>query len=162
MHRVFVSIGSNIDRERYIRIALQGLAERFGTLQVSPIYESEAVGFEGDNFLNLVAAFHTDWELSQLADELRAMEYANGRLPAVAKFAPRTLDIDILTFGDRVGSFQGVQLPRPEITENAFVLQPLQDIAPDVLHPALGVCYRDLWQAFDQSSQRLWQVQLKT
>lgn len=162
MHQVFVSIGSNIERERHIRIALQGLAEWFGQLLVSPVYESEAVGFNGENFFNLVAGFDTNWELEQLAQRLRAMEHANGRPVKVEKFAPRTLDIDILTFDDRVGSFHGVQLPRPEIINNAFVLQPLQDIAPDTLHPALGLSYRDLWQAFDQSSQRLWPITLKS
>lgn len=160
MHRVFVSVGSSIDRERHIRIALAGFAQRFGSLQVSPVYESEAVGFEGDNFFNLVAGFATDWELGRLAQELRAMEYANGRPLDVPKFAARTLDIDILTYDDRVGVFQGIELPRPEITRNAFVLLPLQDIAPDELHPGLGICYRELWQAFDQSSQRLWPVVL--
>lgn len=158
IHTVYVSIGSNIDRERYIAVAVTYLRERFDGLVFSPVYESEAVGFAGEAFLNLVAKLETTLELSELVADFKALEAAYGRRPDTPKYASKTLDIDILTFDDWVGEFSGVQLPRPEITENAFVLQPLQDIAGDRLHPQLALSYGELWRRYDQSRQRLWRV----
>lgn len=160
MQTVYLSIGSNIDRERYVAIAIRELRRRFGDLRISPVYESEAVGFAGDDFYNLAIGLTTAMAFAELVGELKALEYRHGRAVDTPKFAPRTLDIDILTFGDWVGEFSGVVLPRPEITENAFVLRPLQDIAGEDLHPALGVSYAELWRGFDQRSQRLWPAAL--
>jgi 2-amino-4-hydroxy-6-hydroxymethyldihydropteridine diphosphokinase len=70
------------------------------------------------------------------------------------------LDIDILTYGDFVGVEAGVELPRDEITKNAFVLLPLSGIAPAVLHPQLKKSYADLWVDYDQGSQSLWKIEL--
>ena len=138
MARVYLSLGSNIDRYRHIEAALDVLWRQFGELLISPVYESEAVGFDGDPFLNLVVGFDCDWPVGQLAGVLRQIEVDFGRKPEMAKFAPRSLDIDILTVDKLVGEVDGVLLPRQEITENAFVLQPLSDIAPDSCHPISG------------------------
>ena len=161
MAYVFVSIGSNIDRYQHISASLDALQKHFSTLLISPVYESESVGFDGDDFLNLVAGFHCDLSLSQLAIILREIEQQNGRRRDGPKFSARTLDIDILTFDDMTGVIDGVELPRQEITENAFVLLPLSDIAPEQQHPLSKKTYASLWAAYDQSSQKLWAVDFR-
>ncbi|MBY4676064.1 2-amino-4-hydroxy-6-hydroxymethyldihydropteridine diphosphokinase [Marinobacterium arenosum] len=155
---VYVSIGSNTDRERYILSCLDALAERFGALQLSSVYESEAVGFTGDNFYNLVAGFETELPVGQLSAALKAIEDANDRCRQGPKFSGRTLDIDILTYDQLTGDCDGVKLPRGEILKNAFVLRPLAELAPQAAHPLNGQSYSELWQAYDQASQKLWPV----
>ena len=155
---VYVSIGSNIDRYRHISRSLDALHACFGELAISPVYESEAVGFAGDNFLNLVVGFHCQSTVAQLSAALRQIEHDNGRRRDGPKFGSRTLDIDILTYDDRVGEVDGVSLPRDEITKNAFVLLPLVDIAADSRHPKLNKRYVELWRSYDQVSQKLWPV----
>ncbi|WHI48939.1 2-amino-4-hydroxy-6-hydroxymethyldihydropteridine diphosphokinase [Microbulbifer sp. TRSA001] len=159
MAQVYLSLGSNINRAQYIRAALDALAGRFGELQVSRVFESEAVGFQGDNFYNLVVGLQTDLPVGQLALCLRGIEDANGRLRSGPKFSARTLDIDILTYDHLTGTVDGVKLPRGEIVKNAFVLQPLAEIAPEVLHPVEQKTYRQLWNEYDQDSQKLWPVE---
>jgi len=87
---------------------------------------------------------------------LRAIEADHGRTRGEKKFASRTLDIDILTYGDHVGVLDGVELPRDEILKHAFVLRPLADIAPEVLHPILQKPYAQLLAEKDFSAQSLW------
>ncbi len=155
MARVFLSIGSNIRRQFYISRCLDALDEQFGTLGVSSIYESDAVGFDGDAFYNLVVSLNTDMELDELYQCLRQIEHDNDRCRNAVKFSSRTLDIDILTYDDFVGDFSGGQLPRDEITRNAFVLWPLAELAPDLSHPQLNTDYASLWRAFDKQKQAL-------
>ena len=158
MAQVFLSLGSNIDRERHIRAALDALAQRFGELQVSRVFESEAVGFDGENFYNLVVGMRTDLPVGQLALRLREIEDANGRVRSGPKFSARTLDIDILTYDDLAGEFDGVKLPRGEIKKNAFVLQPLAELAPQQLHPETGRSFAQMWAEYDKERQKLWPV----
>ena len=158
MARVYLSLGSNINRYQNITAALEALDSAFSPLTISTIYSSEAVGFDGDNFLNLVVGFDSDLAVGELSALLRQVEYDNGRCRQGPKFSSRTLDIDILTYGDAVGSHDNVSLPRDEITKNAFVLLPLQELAPDELHPVLQVSYQELWHCYDQTSQALWPV----
>lgn len=158
MATVYLSLGSNIDREKHLSAGLDTLVEAFGDLRMSQVYESEAVGFDGDNFYNLVAAIKTDLSVGELALRLRQIEDDNGRLRSGPKFSARTLDIDILTYDDLAGEVDGVKLPRGEILKNAFVLLPLSELAPDALHPLAGKTFQQLWEAYDQSSQKLWPV----
>ncbi|WP_415883492.1 2-amino-4-hydroxy-6-hydroxymethyldihydropteridine diphosphokinase [Neptuniibacter sp. QD34_54] len=158
MAQVYVSIGSNIDRDHYISQALDALHKHFGGLSISSVYESEAVGFVGDNFYNLVAGFVTDLPLVELSPLLKKIEDENGRCRKGPKFSGRTLDIDILTYDDLVGIHYGVQLPRGEITKNAFVLWPLAEIAADVAHPAIGTTYLEMWSSYDKARQKLWSI----
>ncbi|HEY5716938.1 MAG TPA: 2-amino-4-hydroxy-6-hydroxymethyldihydropteridine diphosphokinase [Motiliproteus sp.] len=158
MTQVYLSIGSNINRQHYVASCLDGLAHRFGALEISSVFESEAVGFDGDPFYNLVVGLHTDLTLDVLFHFLRETEHAHDRCRQAAKFSPRTLDIDILTYGDYCGPFAGGELPREEITRNAFVLWPLAEIAPTTLHPGLGLSYAQLWAEFDRTAQALWPV----
>lgn len=159
MTSVYLSLGSNIDRGANLRSGLDALAREFGNLQLSPVYESEAVGFDGDPFLNLVAAIETDRSVGELAEVLRAIEADHGRIRGEKKYSSRTLDIDILTWGDAVGVLDGVSLPRGEILKHAFVLRPLADLAPDVLHPALKKTFAQLLQEKPFEGQKLWQVE---
>ena len=128
MPRVYLGVGSNIDRENNIRGALRALEERYGDIMVSPVYESAAVGFDGSPFYNLVVAIDTDKTVGMLAAELRAIEEAWGRDRRSPKFSSRTLDIDILTWGNACGEVDGVSLPRDEVLKYAFVLKPLADL----------------------------------
>lgn len=156
MAHVFLSLGSNIHRQKHLRAGLDALAECFGVLTCSPVYESEAVGFEGDPFYNLVVGLQTDLSISHLQEQIKAIEDENGRARGGPKFSARTLDIDILTYDDCVGNFEGVQLPRDEITRNAFVLRPLCDLAPEAIHPQQQKSYAELWRSYDQLTQNLW------
>ena len=158
MATVYLSLGSNIDRNKHLGAGLDALVEAFGDLKMSQVYESEAVGFDGDNFYNLVAAIDTDLSVGELALKLRNIEDENGRVRSGPKFSARTLDIDILTYDDCTGEVDGVKLPRGEILKNAFVLLPLSELAPNTLHPLEGKTYQQLWEAYDQASQKLWPV----
>lgn len=160
MAKVFLGLGSNIGAPLHIRRALAALEQQFGSLQVSPIYESEAVGFTGNNFLNLVVAINTDLSVAQLHAALRKIENANGRDRSAPKFSGRTLDIDILMYDDCVGDVGGVALPRDEIVKNAFVLKPLCDLAPELLHPQYKKSMAQMWEEYDKTKQKLWQVEL--
>lgn len=158
MPKVFVGIGSNIEREMNIRGGVADLRQRFGELQLSTVYESEAVGFAGSNFYNLVAAFDSDEGVQAVSDALHEIEDAHGRTREGPRFASRTLDIDLLLYGDMVLQQGKLELPRDEITKNAFVLCPLAELAPDLQHPLLNKSYAELWAAFDKAKQPLWQV----
>lgn len=158
MTTIYLSLGSNVDRHKNITAALDALAALFGALQISSVYESKSVGFDGSNFFNLVVGADTDLSIAELSETLKRIEDDNGRKRNGPKFSPRTLDIDILTYGDFVGNESGVELPRAEITENAFVLLPLAEIAAEIVHPQLQKSYRDLWSNYDQSAQSLWPI----
>ncbi|MGL5073589.1 MAG: 2-amino-4-hydroxy-6-hydroxymethyldihydropteridine diphosphokinase [Aeromonas salmonicida] len=154
MTRIYISLGSNIEREHHIRAGLDALHAEFGELTVSRVFESEAVGFAGRPFYNLVVGADTDLPLATLCQRLRAMEFAHGREPDAKKFAPRTLDLDLLLYGDLVCDIP-VALPRGEILTNAFVLWPLAELAPSLRHPVDGRTLDELWQGYDKASQRL-------
>ena len=155
MARVYLGVGSNIERERYISAGLDALEAMFGHMDISPVYESAAIGFDGQPFLNLVVGVNTDLGLAEMAKRLRHIEYEHGRPKNATRFSSRQLDIDILTYDDLVGVIDGVELPRGEILENAFVLRPLADLVPTVMHPADGRSYAQLWSELGLQSQPL-------
>jgi 2-amino-4-hydroxy-6-hydroxymethyldihydropteridine diphosphokinase len=152
MPEVFVSIGSNVDRDRHIPSALAALRDAFGPLRVSSVYETAAVGFEGDPFYNLVVGFETDLTLAEVASELARIETDHGRTRESKKFSARTLDLDLLLYGDAVVSEGKLKLPRKELTEYAFMLEPLAEIAPDLKHPVLGLSFREIWEHYEKTS----------
>jgi 2-amino-4-hydroxy-6-hydroxymethyldihydropteridine diphosphokinase len=160
MPRVFVGIGSNIEREKNIRAGVADLRRHFGELSLSTVYESEAVGFDGNNFYNLVAAFNSEESVEVINQTLHEIEDAHGRTREGPRFSSRTLDIDLLLYGDLVLQQGKLDLPRDEITKNAFVLCPMAELAPTLRHPLLNKSYAELWATFDQQKQPLWPVEV--
>ena len=138
MARVYLSIGSNIEPEKYVRGSIAQIRQHFSNVTVSNVYESVAVGFEGENFLNLAVGFDTDMSLQSLAKLLRKIENQNGRKRhREGGYDSRTLDVDILIYGDLAGTFDGIELPRSEIANRGFVILPLADLIPDWEFPAI-------------------------
>jgi len=158
MAQVYVSIGSNIERERNIDSALQALAAAYGELQQSSVYESAAVGFDSAPFYNLVVAFQTDASPRAVQETLHRIEDRQGRLRA-AELAARTLDLDLLLYDDLVTDKGRLVLPRADIDRYAFVLGPLAEIAGERRHPVSGIRFADMWSAFDTAGQELRRIE---
>ncbi|MCH7816902.1 MAG: 2-amino-4-hydroxy-6-hydroxymethyldihydropteridine diphosphokinase [Proteobacteria bacterium] len=151
-----LSIGSNIDAANKIRQAVRALRAEYDNILCSTVYESVAIGFEADNFLNLVAVIQTDTALTSIVSFLKRLEDQLGRDRTQPKPSSRTMDIDILTYGSETGAESGVVLPRPEIIRNAFVLRPLAELLPQQVHSGTAECFSRLWADYDKASQRLW------
>ena len=147
MVQIYISIGSNINREEMIRSCIASLENKFGNLTRSSVYESISVGFEGENFYNMVVGFLAEDHV-ELIRQLREIEQAHGRTREEKKYASRTLDLDLLLFGDQDLHDKGVDVPREEITRYAFVLGPLAELAPDSIHPTTGKTFADMWSEF--------------
>lgn len=156
MTDVLLSLGSNQEPERHLRGAVAVLEATFGTVRLSPCYRTEAVGFEGPTFVNLAAGIETDWDILRLDAWLHALEDAHGRRRDVPRFSSRTLDIDIVLFGDAIVDGPGnLKVPRPELG-HAFVLKPLADIAPERVVPGTGTTLAALWAAHPERSSGTW------
>jgi len=159
--RVYVGVGSNIGREENIRNGVMALKRKFGDLIVSSVYESRAYGFEGDNFYNLVVYFDTDLPLEEIAGGLREIEYAFGRKRHERKFVSRTLDLDLLMYGDLIRHDAEFDLPRRDITRYAFTLWPLAEVAGEVRHPESGKSFTRLRQEFAENDQKPWKTDFR-
>ena len=157
---VYVSLGSNVDPEVNIQRAVRAMRETFGELRLSPVYASAAVGFDGDDFLNLVAGFETGDSVHRVVASSRLIEDDLGRDRSQSKFSPRPIDLDILLFADLVIDEPGIQIPRRDIVKQAFVLKPLQDLTGDSLHPQTGQSYTELWLEMSAQAPRLDLVEL--
>ena len=161
MPRVYIGIGSNIDRGNSLRAAVRELTALYGPLTLSPVYESRAHGFEGDDFYNLVAGFDSPDSLEDIKDTLSRIESRLGRTRHDNRFSSRTLDLDLLLYGDTVRHTNKMNLPHPDIRRYAFVLRPLADIAPDLRHPETGETCADMWRRFDAEKQETRRVELE-
>ncbi len=158
MATIYISIGSNQNAEQQIRYGVKRLNEMFSELGLSSVYESEAVGFEGDNFLNLVAKAETQLTISQVDQAFKRIESAAGRRRDVPKFSDRALDIDLLLYDDLICD-KPIKLPRFEVTKHAFVLLPLAEIEPNRVHPIEKDSYKNMWMDFRQKEQqKLWAI----
>lgn len=146
----FISIGSNIDKEVHIPSSLNALRKLFGDIVVSSVYETEPVGFVGDKFYNLIVEFESELSAKDVAKRLRQIELDHGRSRESQKFSARTLDLDLILYGEQVISDGRLQIPRDEIERYAFVLEPLAEIAAERRHPVTGQSYGQLWQDFDK------------
>ena len=155
MAHVYLSLGSNIDAETNLRLAVDELRRRYGAVQVSAVYRSTAVGFEGDDFLNLVAAFESDISPQAICADIEAIHNLAGRERGSGKWESRPLDINLLLYNDVIMDERPVRIPRSDILEYSFVLRPLAELAPDLVHPVTGRTMLDHWQAFDASSHPL-------
>lgn len=155
---VTLGLGSNTNAYNNLKSCLDMLLLNFREMSISSVFESEAIGHDGNNYLNLVVGFETDMSVRALLDIMKGIENKHGRATAQSDSGDTPLDIDILTYGKQQGRIDGVTLPRAEVTENAFVLWPLSQVAGRHRHPALNKTYAELWRDFDKDKQKLWPV----
>jgi 2-amino-4-hydroxy-6-hydroxymethyldihydropteridine diphosphokinase len=155
---VYVAAGSNIEPRRNMARAVAELAREFPGARFSSWYRNRAVGFEGDDFINLVAGFDTALPLRAVLTRLQAIEARCGRPRDAPRWAPRSMDLDVLLYGDLVCDEPGVRLPRPDLVRRAYMLGPLAELAPGVRHPTEGVTIGELWRRFDRDAHLLERV----
>lgn len=155
MSTAWLGLGSNVNAEENIQAAIDALREQFETVVLSPSYTSSAVGFDGDDFINLVARVETGMSPLALRQYLRDLEDRYGRKRDVPKFSDRSLDIDILLYDDLVLFSPVLEIPRAEITKFAHVLKPLADLDPDLLHPTERRRMADIWQTSGLGNENL-------
>ncbi len=148
MPQVFVSIGSSFHRKKNVRAALQALHQRYGEIRYSSVYETEAVGFKGDPFFNLVVGFDTDDDPRRLKQCFHAIEERQGRSRSGKMPGPCPLDLDLLLYDDMIIDTPSLRLPREDVLKHAFVLEPLAELVPERCYPGTNQCYRDLWRNY--------------
>jgi len=155
----YLCLGSNIKPEENIRFAVQRLKQDFSYVSTSNVYKSAAVGFEGDDFLNLAVSLSTELSLGELLRYADALEKEAGRKRVCrGNYDSRTLDVDVVMFGNLLGTHKGREWPSEDIQENAHVLLPMSEIAGSQKHPVLGIRFDQLWNEFDRGEQRLKKV----
>jgi 2-amino-4-hydroxy-6-hydroxymethyldihydropteridine diphosphokinase len=162
MTAVFVGVGSSIEPQRNLTHALDALRRTFPGLVVSSCYQNKAVGFEGDDFLNLAVGFETELTLDEVLAQLYRIEAECGRSRDAPKWAPRSMDLDVLLFGDCVCESPSVVLPRPDLLKRAYMLGPLAQIAPETMHPTAHRTIGVLWSSFDQAAHPMQRVMLSS
>ena len=155
MPAVYVGAGSNVAPERNLARAVAELAREFPGARFSPWYRNRAVGFEGEDYINLVAAFDTDLQPHAVLARLHAIEALCGRGRHAPRWAPRSMDLDVLLYGDLVCDEPGLKLPRPDLLKRAYMLGPLAALAPEVVHPTAQLTIGELWQRFDRAAHVL-------
>lgn len=155
MAKVYLGLGSNIDAERNLRVGVNELRRRYGDLELSRVYESKAVGFDGADFLNLVVGLETEHDPAAIEIAIENIHELAGRHRGEEKFAARALDIDLLLYGELVQEGSSPRLPRADILAYSFVLRPLAEIAPETVHPVTGKTLSRHWQEFDRASHPL-------
>jgi 2-amino-4-hydroxy-6-hydroxymethyldihydropteridine diphosphokinase len=158
MPQVFVAAGSNIEPERHLAVAAREMRAAFPDIRFSPWYRNKAVGFDGEDFINFVAGFTTELPVHDVVKRLREIESLCGRPREAPKWAPRSMDLDILLYGDFVCEEPGLKLPRPDLVKRPFMLGPMADLAPDLVHPTLKVTIGELWRRFDQAAHPMTRV----
>lgn len=160
MPEVFVAAGSNVEPVVNLRRALAMLRSAYPGLRASRAWRNTAVGFEGDDFVNLVVGFETDEPLPAVIARQHGIEAACGRARDAPRWAARSMDLDVLLYGDRVSDELGLTLPRPDLVRRAYMLGPMAELAPELLHPTLGLTMRELWQRFDRAAHPMHEIDL--
>lgn len=160
MPAVYVAAGSNVAPEENLARAIAELRRQFPGTRLSRAYRNRAVGFSGDDFINLVAGFDTELPLSEVLTRLHAIETLCGRPRGAPRWAPRSMDLDVLLYGDMVCSEAAIKLPRPDLLQRAYMLGPLAELAPEVRHPTEQLTIGELWRRFDQGAHPLEPVPL--
>ena len=155
---VFLSLGSNISPEENLQYACRELKKTFGNIQVSSVYRNKPIGFQGNDFLNMVVKVKSTFNPNKILNYLRDLEAANGRDSGTGAFDSRTLDIDMILYNDLVHPEKPLKIPRKDIELYSFVLCPLAEIEPDGIHPVIGKTFKDLWEGFDQEEHALKKV----
>ena len=145
----YLSLGSNLNRQAHLSCAVRYLKATFGRVMCSPVYQSAAYGFDGPDFYNMVVAFESAFTPLALKKWLRNLEYACGRSREQIRYSNRTLDMDILLADGLVLKHKSLRLPRPELTQRAYVLKPLFDLAPERMHPETEQRIAEIWQQLD-------------
>ena len=155
MARVYLGLGSNIDARKNLRIGVDELRTRYGELQLSAIYESAALGFEGADFLNMVVGIESDVPPCDLQKQIELIHDLTGRDRGSGRFTSRPLDIDLLLYGDLVVDEPRLKLPRRDVLNYNFVLRPLAELDPGLIHPVTGKTMQEHWQQFGATSHPL-------
>ena len=155
-----LAAGSNVAPERNLARALAELAREFPGARFSPWYRNRAVGFEGDDFINLVAGFDTALPVRQVLAQLQAIEARCGRPRAAPRWAPRSMDLDVLLYGDLICDEPGLKLPRPDLLRRCYMLGPLAEIAPAFPHPTTGRTIAEHWQELAREPHTLERIAL--
>lgn len=161
MATVYLGIGSNINAEENLRLGISELRLRYGGLRLSPVYRSAPLGFEGEDFLNMVVAVVTDKTPQEINDQIDAIHGLAGRVKGSNRYVSRPLDIDLLLYGDQVIEAGKLRLPRKDVLEYSFVLCPLADLSPQLKHPDTGKTMLQHWQAFDAAGHPIELVDVK-
>jgi 2-amino-4-hydroxy-6-hydroxymethyldihydropteridine diphosphokinase len=156
----YVSGGSNLHADSNLRCAAKELLRLHPRARFSRCYENVAVGFDGPPFINFVAELPLQCTARQLKSELERVEHLCGRPAQAPKWVPRAMDLDILLFGDCVQDVPGLRLPRPDLLRWAFMLGPLAELAPELVHPLERESMATLWQRFDRDAHPLSAVAL--
>jgi len=155
MSTVYLGLGSNMRPEENLSLGVRELRRKYGELDVSSVYRSAAFGFEGDDFLNLVVGLQSDETPAEIVDEIERLHNLAGRKRGSKKWGPRPLDIDLLLYNDLVTEKRPVRVPRSDVLEYSFVLRPLAELAPNLVHPVTGKTMLTHWQEFDVESHPL-------
>lgn len=155
MANVYLGLGSNISPEENLRIGIAELRRRYGDLQISTVYKSVALGFDGDDFLNVVVQLWSEETPHAMCEEIELIHNLAGRENRGSKWEARSLDIDILLYNDLIIDEPPVKVPRSDILKYSFVLRPLAELAPDLVHPVTGKTMLAHWQNFAASSHPL-------
>lgn len=146
MARVYLGIGSNVGPVGNLRLGVRELQRQFGAIRLSPVYRSTPLGFEGDDFLNVVVALETDLSPQEVLQVIERIHVRAGRQRDAHKLVSRALDIDLLLYDDLILDTPGLKLPRRDVLSYSFVLRPLAELAPKALHPVTGRSFREHWR----------------
>jgi len=148
MVMAYVGVGTNIERVKHSRAAIDEMSNLGDHIRVSAVYESAPMGFNSGSFYNFVIELNTTQTLTEFSHALRNIEFKWGRSSNAQKYQDRSLDLDILLFGNEISARSPV-VPREDIFKYPFVIQPLYDLVPDLVIPNDGRSVKKIWQKMD-------------